>query len=127
MKEGRTTERGMAHERLATKTQRRVRRPGASAVSTRRLPRKKAAREMRPCAISGETLADSRIRARSDASARVKPRSQNAWVMKSSTSDSARCSAARALGCGFALVDPLPTGERPTGLRDGLRDLGAPL
>lgn len=35
--------------------------------------------------------------------------------------------AARALGCGFALVDPLPTGERPTGLRDGLRDLGAPL
>ncbi len=35
--------------------------------------------------------------------------------------------AARALGCGFVLVDPLPTAERPTGLRDGLRGLGLPL
>lgn len=35
--------------------------------------------------------------------------------------------AARDLGCDFVLVDPLPTGERPTGLRDGLRGLGAPL
>ncbi len=35
--------------------------------------------------------------------------------------------AARELGCGFVLVDPLPTAERPTGLRDGLRGLGVPL
>ena len=31
---------------------------------------------------------------------------------------------ARVLGCGFALVDPLPTGERPTGLVDALRAAG---
>ncbi|MCT7658454.1 HAD family hydrolase [Mycobacterium deserti] len=29
---------------------------------------------------------------------------------------------ARALGCGFALVDPLPTAERPAGLRNALAD-----
>ena len=34
---------------------------------------------------------------------------------------------ARELGCGFVLVDPLPTNERPTGLLDGLRGLGVPL
>ena len=33
--------------------------------------------------------------------------------------------AARELGCGFVLVDPLPTDERPTGLLDGLRERGA--
>lgn len=32
--------------------------------------------------------------------------------------------AARALGCGFVLVDPLPIAERPAGLRDALRGLG---
>ncbi|WP_445167063.1 HAD family hydrolase [Mycolicibacterium sp. Dal123E01] len=32
--------------------------------------------------------------------------------------------AARALGCGFVLVDPLPVADRPTGLLDGLRDRG---
>lgn len=31
---------------------------------------------------------------------------------------------ALALGCGFVLVDPLPTGERPDGLLRGLRDYG---
>jgi HAD superfamily hydrolase (TIGR01509 family) len=31
---------------------------------------------------------------------------------------------ARALGCGFALVDPLPTVERPDGLRRALADFG---
>ncbi|OBB60125.1 haloacid dehalogenase [Mycobacterium sp. 852013-51886_SCH5428379] len=31
---------------------------------------------------------------------------------------------ARALGCGFVLVDPLPTEERRTGLRDGLAAIG---
>lgn len=31
---------------------------------------------------------------------------------------------ARALGCSFALVDPLPTGQRPTGLVDALRTAG---
>lgn len=31
---------------------------------------------------------------------------------------------ARALGCAFALVDPLPVAERPTGLIDALRDAG---
>lgn len=35
--------------------------------------------------------------------------------------------AATELGCGFVLVDPLPTNERPTGLLDGLRERGAPL
>jgi HAD superfamily hydrolase (TIGR01509 family) len=29
---------------------------------------------------------------------------------------------ARALGCGFVLVDPLPTGERPDGLRNALTE-----
>ncbi|TDO08117.1 HAD superfamily hydrolase (TIGR01493 family)/HAD superfamily hydrolase (TIGR01509 family)/HAD superfamily hydrolase (TIGR01549 family) [Mycobacterium sp. BK086] len=32
--------------------------------------------------------------------------------------------AARAIGCGFILVDPLPVAERPTGLIDPLRDRG---
>ena len=32
--------------------------------------------------------------------------------------------AARALGCSFALVDPLPIAERPTGLLDALRGSG---
>ncbi len=32
--------------------------------------------------------------------------------------------AARALGCSFALVDPLPTGRRPTGLLDALHSAG---
>lgn len=31
---------------------------------------------------------------------------------------------ARALGCGFILVDPLPTDQRPDGLRTALRDSG---
>jgi HAD superfamily hydrolase (TIGR01509 family) len=31
---------------------------------------------------------------------------------------------ARAIGCGFALVDPLPTVERPEGLRTALADYG---
>ena len=31
---------------------------------------------------------------------------------------------ARALGCSFALVDPLPTADRPTGLVDALRTAG---
>jgi FMN phosphatase YigB (HAD superfamily) len=31
---------------------------------------------------------------------------------------------ARAVGCGFALVDPLPTVERPDGLRTALADFG---
>ncbi len=31
---------------------------------------------------------------------------------------------ARALGCGFALVDPLPTSQRPDGLRSALTDHG---
>lgn len=31
---------------------------------------------------------------------------------------------ARAVGCGFVLVDPLPTGERPEGLRSALTDYG---
>lgn len=31
---------------------------------------------------------------------------------------------ARAVGCGFALVDPLPTAERPDGLLRALRDFG---
>jgi HAD superfamily hydrolase (TIGR01509 family) len=31
---------------------------------------------------------------------------------------------ARAIGCGFVLVDPLPTVERPEGLRDGLAEYG---
>ncbi|MCB1266007.1 MAG: HAD-IA family hydrolase [Mycobacterium sp.] len=35
--------------------------------------------------------------------------------------------AARELGCGFILVDPLPTAQRPTGLLDGLREFGLPL
>ncbi len=35
--------------------------------------------------------------------------------------------AAREVGCGFVLVDPLPIAQRPTGLRDGLRGLGMPL
>lgn len=35
--------------------------------------------------------------------------------------------AARELGCGFVLVDPLPIGERPTGLLDGLRESGIAL
>jgi HAD superfamily hydrolase (TIGR01509 family) len=35
--------------------------------------------------------------------------------------------AARELGCGFVLVDPLPTGERPDGLLRGLRDYGLAL
>ena len=32
--------------------------------------------------------------------------------------------AARELGCGFVLVDPLPTWERPDGLLRGLREYG---
>lgn len=35
--------------------------------------------------------------------------------------------AARALGCGFALVDPLPIRERPTGLIDAVRESGLAL
>jgi HAD superfamily hydrolase (TIGR01549 family) len=35
--------------------------------------------------------------------------------------------AARELGCGFVLVDPLPTGERPDSLLRGLRDYGLDL
>ena len=35
--------------------------------------------------------------------------------------------AARELGCDFALVDPLPVGERPTGLMDALRERGLSL
>jgi HAD superfamily hydrolase (TIGR01509 family) len=35
--------------------------------------------------------------------------------------------AARELGCGFVLVDPLPTNERPTALLDGLREWGIAL
>ncbi len=35
--------------------------------------------------------------------------------------------AARELGCGFVLVDPLPTTERPDGLLRGLRDYGIAL
>ena len=35
--------------------------------------------------------------------------------------------AARELGCDFALVDPLPVGERPTGLLDALRERGLSL
>ncbi|WP_102144192.1 HAD family hydrolase [Mycobacterium hubeiense] len=31
---------------------------------------------------------------------------------------------ARALGCGFTLVDPLPTAQRPDGLRNALNDYG---
>lgn len=31
---------------------------------------------------------------------------------------------ARAVGCGFVLVDPLPTGERPDGLRSALTESG---
>ena len=31
---------------------------------------------------------------------------------------------ARALGCGFVLVDPLPTGQRPDGLRNALTEYG---
>lgn len=31
---------------------------------------------------------------------------------------------ARAVGCGFLLVDPLPTAERPDGLLSGLREFG---
>ena len=31
---------------------------------------------------------------------------------------------ARAVGCGFILVDPLPTAERPDGLLRGLREYG---
>jgi len=34
---------------------------------------------------------------------------------------------ARALGCGFVLVDPLPTNERHSGLRDALADYGVRL
>ena len=34
---------------------------------------------------------------------------------------------AEALGCGFVLVDPLPTWERPDGLLRGLRDYGVPV
>jgi HAD superfamily hydrolase (TIGR01509 family) len=34
---------------------------------------------------------------------------------------------ARALGCGFALVDPLPTDQRPDGLRQALIDFGVTL
>ena len=34
---------------------------------------------------------------------------------------------AAALGCGFVLVDPLPTWERPDGLLQGLRGYGLPL
>lgn len=34
---------------------------------------------------------------------------------------------ARELGCGFVLVDPLPTAERPDGLRQGLREFGLDL
>jgi len=35
--------------------------------------------------------------------------------------------AAEELGCSFALVDPLPTDERPTGLLDALREYGIAL
>lgn len=35
--------------------------------------------------------------------------------------------AARELGCDFALVDPLPTGQRPTGLIDALQQRGVVL
>lgn len=35
--------------------------------------------------------------------------------------------AARALGCPFALVEPLPISKRPTGLVDALRGAGLPL
>lgn len=35
--------------------------------------------------------------------------------------------AARNLGCSFALVDPLPVAQRPTGLIDALRDHGVAL
>lgn len=35
--------------------------------------------------------------------------------------------AAAGLGCAFALVDPLPVAERPTGLRDALHDAGVRL
>ncbi len=35
--------------------------------------------------------------------------------------------AARNLGCSFALVDPLPIAQRPTGLIEALRDRGLPL
>lgn len=35
--------------------------------------------------------------------------------------------AARDLGCSFALVDPLPVAQRPTGLIDALRGHGVPL
>ena len=35
--------------------------------------------------------------------------------------------AARGLGCAFALVDPLPIGDRPTGLIDALRERGVDL
>jgi HAD superfamily hydrolase (TIGR01509 family) len=34
---------------------------------------------------------------------------------------------ARAIGCGFSLVDPLPTGERPEGLRTALAEHGVTL
>jgi FMN phosphatase YigB (HAD superfamily) len=34
---------------------------------------------------------------------------------------------ARAIGCGFALVDPLPTMQRRDGLRDALADHGVRL
>ena len=34
---------------------------------------------------------------------------------------------ARTLGCGFILVDPLPTVERPDGLQRGLREYGLPV
>jgi HAD superfamily hydrolase (TIGR01509 family) len=34
---------------------------------------------------------------------------------------------ARAVGCGFILVDPLPTTRRTTGLRDALADYGVPV
>ena len=34
---------------------------------------------------------------------------------------------ARALGCGFLLVDPLPTAQRPHGLRSALTGYGVDL
>ena len=34
---------------------------------------------------------------------------------------------AKALGCGFLLVDPLPTSQRPDGLRDALTGYGVAL
>jgi HAD superfamily hydrolase (TIGR01509 family) len=35
--------------------------------------------------------------------------------------------AAREVGCSFALVDPLPIADRPTGLIDALRERGVAL